>query len=160
MVPHILLLFLLLLSFVSLPLPYLGASRPCLVLIFVYYWSIYRPTLVPPVLCFALGIAMDILSGGPLGLNALVLVAVQWVVRGQRRFLMGQPYTTTWAVFTVILVFSALAQWGLYGLAHMQWPLLTPVAGSVALSLLLFPFITFIFVMIHRILPVASRTLG
>lgn len=159
-VPQILLVLLLLLSFVSLPLPYLGAARPCLVLIAVYYWSIYRPTLVPPVLCFAMGIVMDVLSGGPMGLNALILVAVQWIVRGQRRFLMGQSYPTIWAVFAVILVFSALAQWGLYGLAHMQWPVLVPVAGSVILSLLMFPFITLLFVIIHRILPVASRTLG
>ena len=159
-VPQVLLLFLLLLSFVSLPLPHVGVTRPYLVLMAVYYWSVYRPTLVPPVLCFVVGIVMDIISGGPLGLNALVLVIVQWIVRGQRRFLMGQPYTTTWAVFAVIVLISAVAQWGLYGLAQMQWPLFMPVAGSIFLSLLLFPFITLLFVIIHRILPVASRSLG
>lgn len=159
-VPQILFVFLLLLSFISLPLPYVGAVRPCLVLMAVYYWSVYRPTLVPPLLCFVAGIAMDILSGGPLGLNALVLVTMQWAVRSQRRFLMGQPYTTTWAVFAVILTFAAVAQWGLYGLAHLQWPLFMPVAASVVVSLLLYPLITFLFVMVHRILPVASRTLG
>jgi len=161
-VPQILLIFLLLLSYISLPLPlpYVGMVRPYLVLMGIYYWSVYRPTLVPPVLCFGLGIIMDILSGGFLGLNALVLVAVQWIVRGQRRFLMGQPYTTSWAVFALILIASALAQWGLYGLAHLQWPPLLPVAGSVILSFFLFPFVTLLFVMTHRILPVASRMLG
>lgn len=159
-VPLLLFGFLILFSFISLPLPHIGAARPYLALMAVFYWSVYRPRLVPPALCFAAGLMMDMLSGGPLGINALILVAVQWIVRGQRRFLMGQSYTTIWAVFAVILIFSALAQWGLYGLAHMAWPPLLPVAGSVGLSLCLFPFISYLFVLTHRILPVASRTLG
>lgn len=159
-VPHLQLLLLLLLGFVSLPLPYLGAAQPFLVLMHVFYWSIYRPLLTPPPLCFAAGIVMDILSGNPLGLDAFILVMVQWIVRGQRRFLMGQPYTTTWAVFAVILAGAGTAQWGLYGLAHFQWPPFLPVAGSIGLSLFLYPFITYIFVLTHRILPVASRMRG
>lgn len=159
-VPLLLFGFLILFSFVSLPVPHIGAIRPYLALMAVYYWSVYRPRLVPPGFCFAAGLLMDILSGGPLGINALILVAVQWVVRGQRRFLMGQSYTTIWAVFAVILVLAALTQWGLYGLAHMAWPPLLPVAVSVALSLFLFPFVSYLFVLTHRILPVASRPLG
>ena len=159
-VPQILLLLFVLLGFVPLPLPQIGAVRPLLVLMAVYYWSIYRPTLVPPALCFGVGLVMDILSGGALGLNALVLVAVQWIVRSQRRFLMGQPYAAIWAVFAVIVVLAAVALWGLYGLVHLHWTPFLPVVGAALLSLLLFPFVTLLFVAVHRILPVASRALG
>ncbi len=88
-IPLILLGLMILLGLLSLPVPYAGSARPALVLMAVYYWAIYRPTLVPPFLCFAAGLLTDILSGMPLGLNALVLVIVQWIVRSQRRFLMG-----------------------------------------------------------------------
>jgi rod shape-determining protein MreD len=156
-VPQILLALLVLLNFVSLPVPYVGAVKPHLVLMAIYYWSIYRPTLVPPALCFGIGIVMDILAGEPLGINALILVVVQLVVRGQRRFLMSQPYTTTWLGFAVVAVLAALAQWGLFGLAHMQWPPLLPAMGAVLVSIFLFPFLSLLFVTIHRILPVATR---
>lgn len=149
---------LVLLSVLSLPLPYAGSVRPCLVLMAVYYWSIFRPTLVPPVLCFAAGLLMDILSGIPLGVNALVLVAVQWVVRGQRRFLMAQPYKVLWAVFGLVVVLASGLTWLLFGIMQRSWAPLPPLAGTIAASFLLFPLVSWILIFVHRILPaVASR---
>ncbi len=159
-VPQILLLTLVLLNFVSLPLPYLGPVKPHLVLMAVYYWAIYRPTLVPPALCFGIGIVMDILAGEPLGITALILVVMQLVVRGQRRFLMSQPYTTTWLGFAVVAGLASLAQWALFGLAYMQWSPLLPAMSAALMSIFLFPFMSLVFVTIHRILPVATRTIG
>ena len=159
-IPYILLLVLFLLGFISMPLPHMGAVKPYFVLMAIYYWSIYRPTLMPPYLCFFMGLAMDALSGGPLGLSAMILVMMQWTVRSQRRFLRGQPYVTAWAVFALILTLFAALQWALFGLIHMQWPTIMPVIGSVAMSLFLYPFLTLLFVAVHKILPVASHPLA
>ena len=156
-VPQVLLLVLLLLNLMALPLPYAGMVKPALVMMAVYYWAIYRPTLVPPWLCFMTGLLMDIISGMPPGLNALILVAVQWLVRDQRRFLMGQPYITIWAVFGFVMTAAALLQWVLFGLAQ-GWAPLLPVAAAVLLSLFLFPIVTLLLVFTHRLLPVASRS--
>jgi rod shape-determining protein MreD len=156
-IPQILLALMILLGLLSLPVPYAGSARPALVLMAVYYWAIYRPTLVPPVLCFAAGLLTDILSGMPLGLNALVLVIVQWIVRSQRRFLMGQTYKVLWAIFALVAVLASAATWGLYGLLAMRWPPLAPVAGSAAVSICLFPFVSLLLIYVHKLLPVASR---
>ena len=156
-IPQILLGLMVLLGVMTLPLPYAGSARPSLVLMAVYYWSIYRPTLVPPFLCFFAGLLTDILSGMPLGLNALVLVVVQWIVRGQRRFLMGQTYKVLWAIFAIMAVMVSAATWGLYGAISMRWPPLAPLAGSVAVSVCLFPFVSLLLIYVHRMLPVASR---
>ena len=158
-VPQLLLVLFVILSFVTLPLTLLGEAKPYLILMIIYYWSIYRPTLVPPALCFIVGIVIDTLSGMPLGLNAAVFVAVRWVVSDQRRFLTGQPYITVWAAFGVVCSVAAAVQWALYGLVNMQWTGAFTVAMSVGLSLLVFPLISLLLIRIHRLLPVASRTL-
>ena len=52
-----------------------GLGAP-LFLMAVYYWSAYRPTLVPLWFVFFMGLLLDLLSGAPIGLNALVLVCL------------------------------------------------------------------------------------
>ena len=155
--PQCVLVALFFLNLVALPIPHAGAIKPQLVLMFIYYWAIYRPTLVPPWLCFATGILMDAISGMPLGVNALVFLVVHMVVRDQRRFLMGQPYVTIWAVFGLVAVLSSGVQWALYGVAGMTWSNVLPAMINPAVSFALFPFITLLLVRIHRFLPVASH---
>lgn len=152
-VPFILLGFLFLLNVTALPVPYMGTVKPFLVLMPVYYWAIYRPTLMPPALCFAIGLLLDFLSAQALGVNAISFVLVQMIVRDQRRFLMAQPYITTWAVFAFVVLGVGLLQWGLYGLVNMAWGPLTPVLFSMAITVFLFPVITLFLVITHRLLP-------
>ena len=160
MVPQALLILLLFLNMASVPLPYAGLVKAHFVLMAVYYWSIYRPGLVPPFLCFALGLAMDVIGGAALGLNALVFILVQWIVRDQRRFLMGQPYIVIWAIFGLVALCATVLQWGLNGLAGgMQWPELLPVIAGTMVSLPLFPLVTLILVLTHRLLPMPPRSL-
>ena len=155
--PQVFLLFVIVFSILALPFAYAGAVRPAFLLMVVYYWSIYRPTLMPPVLCFAAGLAVDMLSGAPPGLNAMELVAVQWLIAGQRRFLMGQNYLMLWAVFALVDGLAMAVQWGLYGLPHLHWasPLLP--AAAVGVSLLCFPLMTMLLIGLHKLLPAGSR---
>jgi rod shape-determining protein MreD len=158
-VPQLIFLVLILLSLVALPIPAAGLVKPYMVLMAIYYWAIYRPTLVPPVLCFAAGLIMDILTGMPLGLTAMVFVLVRWIVSSQRRFLRGQPYIAIWAFFGLVAVLAGLLQWGLLGLVHMHWSPPGPVGLTVLVSLFFFPFITLLLIGAHRLLPVASRAI-
>lgn len=156
-VPHALMGFLLLLNIAALPIFPAGMMKPQLVLMAVYYWSIYRPTLFPPFLCFTIGLLMDSLGGLPLGINAFILVLTQWVVRDQRRFLMGQPYSTIWAIFGFVSMASVFIQWALGGLPGFHWGSLVPLFSATLVSMFLFPFVTLLLIVAHRILPVASR---
>lgn len=155
--PYLLLSFFLLLNLVNIPAPFEHDIDPYFVLMAVYYWAIYRPGLVPPLLCFLTGLLLDTLSGAPLGLNAIILVGTQWLIRRQRRFLMGQPYITIMAGFAVIAMSCGLLQWALIGLAHGHWA--APLSGliSATASILLFPLVSLLLNLVHRILPVATR---
>ncbi len=155
LVPYLLALAMFVLDTVSVAIPQLSDIRPSLTLLTIFYWSIYRPTLFPVFIPFLAGLMFDVLANLPLGLTAIIFVLVQWLVRSQRRFLMGQPYITVWTGFAFIAILGAATQWGLFGLIEGGWPPLMPVAASVALTIFLFPAINVLLLMTHRLLPVA-----
>ncbi|MDB5490874.1 MAG: mreD [Micavibrio sp.] len=158
MVPVIFLAFLFMLSVVALPIPQIGHIKPAYILMTIYYWSIFRPTLVPPWICFFVGLLLDLLSNLTPGVNAVIFTLVQWVVRDQRQFLMGQPYIVLWFVFAFVTACAHMMQWGMYGLAAgLQWAPLLPVGISMAATFLLFPVISLVLILIHRVLPETQR---
>ena len=142
-----------LLDFIHIPLPLLGVLRPSLILIAVYYWSIYRPTLLPPLIIFCLGIITDFLSGLPTGLSAFLLLGIQWLVSNQRRFLMGQPFGMLWLGFGIVCCIAHFLFWGIIGALRLHWSDPMPVIGQTALSIMIFPLTGWILFHIHRILP-------
>ena len=70
----------------------LESAMPLLTLIACYYWTIYRPALMPSIALFFLGVLQDLVTGGPLGLMALVLLLVHWLVDAQRRVFLGKSF--------------------------------------------------------------------
>ena len=146
-------------SVINYSIPLTGEVRPHFLLAAVFYWAVYRPTLLPPWYVFVLGLLMDTLSGLPLGLNALILVAVHWVVRMQRLYLMGQSFLGLWIGFALTCFLSASAQWSLYALISRTLVPVGPSLASAGLTILLFPLISLLLILVHRILPVASKPL-
>jgi len=155
--PALLLVVLFLLSVTALPVPRFGPVKPALLLMAIYYWSIYRPTITPPWLCFSIGLLLDFVSGLPLGVNAIVLTLVQMIVRDQRRFLMGQPYITIWAVFSLVVALAAALQWALYGLVNFHWAPPMPIMMNLIASVFLFPAVTLLLILVHRVLPTVQK---
>lgn len=141
------------LGLVNVALPYAGEIRPLFLLMAVYYWAVFRPTLIPPVMAFIWGVLFDVLAGFPIGMNALLLVFVQWIVRDQRLFLMGQSYGTLWLGFAVTVAGYSLAQWALFALMSFSLPDYKPAAAAGLLSVGLFPVVSLLLVSAHRLLP-------
>ena len=151
--------FLIFMNVISFSIPYAGEVRPFFVLMAIYYWAIYRPTLIPPVLTFIIGVLLDLLAGFPVGLHAILFLILQWAVSDNRVFLMGQPYSMVWLGFGLTCVGFVFLE-GLFFLAYIGGlPSLQVVLSSIALSVLLFPLITLLFIAAHRILPTTLKTL-
>lgn len=155
---HFFLFVLLMFNLTALPVQALGDVNPFWALTAIFYWAVYRPTLVPPALCFFAGLSIDLLSGGLLGQNAFIFVMVQWLVRSQRRFLMGQPYLMTWLVFGFMVSSVGLAQWAMQSVMVMQLLNILPVILSALVSFFLFPYISLLLNGLHRLLPVARTS--
>lgn len=101
-VPVSLAFVLVLLSIVPLRVPLLNLVFPALALVSIYYWTLYRPDLMPPAAAFAIGLADDVLSGAPLGVNALVFVLVHAAVNTQRGFFLGKSFAIVWLGFALL----------------------------------------------------------
>ncbi len=148
--------FLFTLNLVNFAIPHAGDIRPLFLLMAVYYWAIFRPTLIPPLMAFVWGVLFDVLSGMPVGMTALLFLIIQWVVRDQRLFLMGQSFVTLWLGFSVTAVVYGLIQWSLFALFTLSLPDYRPAAGTILLSIGLFPLISLLLVFTHRFLPQES----
>lgn len=131
--------------------------QPYFVLIPIYYWAVYRPTLIPVIMTFTMGVLLDLLSGVPLGINTIPLLFVQWIVKNQRLFLMGQPFMVVSLGFFLSCCVYALFQWVVFSFAFLQFLPITPLLISIIFSVCLFPLFAMLFVVLHRFLPVASK---
>ncbi len=96
------------LSAMPLRIPDFGPISPNVGLIAAYYWGIYRPDLFPAPAAFAVGLWQDVLVGTPLGMNALVLLAIHWFILGQRRFFQGKSFAVVWWAFAMVATAAAV----------------------------------------------------
>lgn len=112
--PFALALLLVMAGMVPLRLPDLSPIVPLFGLIAVYYWSIYRPDLLPGWAVFLLGLVQDLLSGGPVGVYALVFLLLSAAVGSQRRFLATGSFTVVWAIFLPVAATAFFLMWLLY----------------------------------------------
>ena len=139
--PGLLTLLLVFLGAVPIGAPLIGPVLPAFSLIAVFVFSIYRPDLLPHWLAFLVGLVQDLLIGGPLGLNALLLLLVQGLCSSQRRFLAGRAFWLVWLGFVLLSVPAALAQWAV-ACAYLM--ALIPIRDSLmqaTVTVALFPLI-------------------
>lgn len=116
-----------------------GEIRPSFMVMAVYYWAIMCPPMLSPVAAFISGAIFDLITGCPLGLNALTLVVVQWLTRAQRKFLLGQPFLVMWAGLGLVTVGAGVLQWALVSLFNWAVLPLEPTLISALLTTAIFP---------------------
>ena len=122
-------------------LPKSSLAAPILALISVYYWSVFRPELMPAGAAFLIGLMVDVLSGGPPGLNALVLILVHWAASGQRRVLAGKSFAVAWLGYLLIAAGAAIINWFFASLFHTTAIESVPLVVSRAIGTAAYPLV-------------------
>lgn len=140
-------------NLVNFSIPHTGDIRPLFLLMAIYYWTVFRPTLIPPMMAFVWGLMFDLMSGLPVGMNALIFLIIQWVVRDQRLYLMGQSFFMLWAGYAMTALVYSVMQWGIFALVYSTLPDYRPPAITCLLSIGLFPLVCLLLIAAHRILP-------
>lgn len=120
--PIALTLIIVVLNVVPLRLPAYPILAPDFALMAVFYWTVHRPDLMPAWAVFIVGLLDDILTGAPLGANALVLVVVHAVIIGQHRLFRGMGFAIIWWAFSVTVPLAHLLD-SLVGLAAIRAPI-------------------------------------
>lgn len=136
----------------AIPLEFfnIGEIRPAFMLIAIYYMTILRPSMISSLLVFLIGLMLDLVSSYPLGLNALILVSVQWLVKGQRKLLMSQPFKIVWGGFFLVALVVGFLQWAVLSLFNFSIYSPKPVIFSALLSSCIFPLLALPLSLIHK----------
>ena len=149
--PALFTMILVVINMVPLHIPGIARIMPVLPLIAVYHWAVYRPTLLPAPVVFAIGLLHDVLSGAPLGVNALVYLGVYGIVIFQQRFFTGKSFLVVWLGFALISFVATVVAWML--VSFLSSALVEPNAAvfQFALNVGFFPLIAWIFLRYQRV---------
>ncbi len=139
-----------LLGVVAWPLPWLGPIAPPLALMAVYYWAVHRPDLFRPGMAFVIGLINDVVNYLPLGVSALLFVALHQVVLRRRRFFAGHSFLMLWCGFALAVLAVQLAAWVLITLVQWRAAPAMPLAMQTALAILVFPFPCWLLIRVQR----------
>lgn len=129
------------------------AVAPSLPLIAVFFWTLWRPDLMPALAVFAIGLLYDVLSGLPIGVGAEVLVGVHAVVTTQRPFLTGKSFGILWLGFAMVAAAALLLGWLLTCIYYMT--LITPerVLFQIFTTIGFFPVLCWLLLRCQMVLP-------
>jgi rod shape-determining protein MreD len=128
-----------LLSILPVHAPGYAALSPAFTLMALYHWTVYRPDLLPPSGLFAIGLAQDLLGGGPVGVGALTLLIARAAVLRGRRHLVSRDFPVVWAGFLVLSLATMLALWGVHCVLALSWFDVRNTVFRTALTVAIFP---------------------
>ena len=143
--PAVLTLVLVIIYVMPLHIPGFSRVAPLLPLMAVYHWAIFRPRLLPAYLVFLIGLLQDVLTGAPIGVNALVLLAVHGAVLSQKKFFIGKSFYILWLGFSVIAAGALAVNWVLISVLNLTLVEPRTVIFQYLLTLGFFPAIAFMF---------------
>ncbi len=140
------------LIFLSLPLgiPGQAALQPVWAAINVFFWSVFRPSALPPPVVFAEALLLDLLTQGPIGIQVLLLLLLQAVALRYRRGLARGGFVLVWFVFAIFAAGAAFGEWVLVSL--LTWRLLPPWPAlfECGLAAGLYPLLAGYLTLVHR----------
>lgn len=152
-VAYVVIIFLWIVDMISLNIADFQDIKPSFMLMGIFYWSIYRPTLIPSWLVFVMGLILDLVTGLPVGLNACLLVVIQRIFIDQRLTFAGQPFLTVFFGYMSVSAFFYGAQWLIFGVIQNYFVGLDIMLGKVIMALMFFPLLYLLIHMTHKVLP-------
>lgn len=111
----------------------------------IYFFVLTRPAMMTPISVFLIGIFHDLLSGGPLGLWALVYLASYGVGMSLRLLFIGRSAGAAWPGFVIVCALSGLVVWFFASLFYQTVVPIVAVAGQMFITAALFPLLAWIF---------------
>ncbi len=148
--PVLLTFLLLVISRLPFGIEGLESAMPLLTLMAAYFWTIYRPNLMPSIALFLLGLLQDLVTGGPLGLMALVLLLVHWLVDAQRRVFLGKSFVVAWWGFGLVALGAEGVIWLLACIYYDDLLGVKPFAFQFMLTVAIYPCFAWLFSWVQR----------
>lgn len=129
-----------LLSLQSLQVFSIGLANPDLVMVFVLIYVFSRGAFKGEIFAFFVGMILDIMSGGLLGLNAFVFTTLSFLSTSFQRMVK----ITNLVVFLVYMIVATVLKYFIYhvflhiyqGIGIFDWYLLLKIPGEIFLNVI------------------------
>ena len=134
-------------------------ALPLLPFAAIHYWARSRPASMPCTFVFAAGLAVDVLSYGPLGYWSLVYLMGLGLAAGLARVLLDSSPLADCTSFCAAIALLALIAWSLasvYFIRFIDWQ---PMATAAAMLAAAYPFVHLLLAPLERWLA-GPRTLN
>lgn len=138
---------LLVLAAVPVGLPGLvpAVALPC-----VFFWSVFRPTALPPLAVFGLGLLEDLLTAAPVGAGVLTLLVVGGLATRWRPFLARRSFLAVWLAYCGVAIGAAALGWVLQVVLGWRLAPTAPALYQVMLSAGLYPILAGLHTWVHE----------
>lgn len=91
----------------------------------IYYWTVYRPQLLPCAAILFLSLLKDIIEYNTLGISSLSALFFQLIILSQRKFLFNRAFIVVWLGFAfclaIILVLQVILQNSAWTIFVSRW---------------------------------------
>jgi rod shape-determining protein MreD len=143
---------LLLITATPLGLPGQAELQQAAALSCVFFWSLFRPASMPPVVVFLLGLLTDLLGYAPPGVSVLTLLVAHGFAVLWRRKLVRMGFLVVWIAFISVICGASALEWALTSL--LTFRLLPPGSAffQAAIGLGLYPLIAVMLTRAHQTL--------
>jgi rod shape-determining protein MreD len=118
----------------------LQLPEPVFPLAVVFAWAIIRPSVLAPMAIVVMGLFLDIVWGGPLGLWALILLVAYALVLGGRSMSAGQSRGALWVWYGFVTAFSIGLGFMIVAVRDHAMPGLLSLGWQYLATLILYPF--------------------
>ena len=123
----------------------------------VFFWSLYRPASLPALLVFAIGLLLDLLAQGPIGVHVFILLLVHATALRLRRTLTRSGFATVWLMFCGVAAASAAVEWLLVSLFNWRLPPPWPGVFEFGIAAGFHPFLAYYLIALHRSVAAPER---
>lgn len=117
----------------------LKLPEPILPMVLAFAWPLIRPTVLGPVVLFAVGVFLDIFLYHPLGLWPMALLGVYGLILGARSFLTGQDTLVLFGWYSAVVMLALTVIYLIATVIAGNAPSLVAFMGQAIPTLLLFP---------------------
>jgi rod shape-determining protein MreD len=127
-----------------------AALLPAVTFASVWFWSLFRPTAMPPPVVFMIGLLFDLLGWLPIGVGVLTLLMAHGLAQRWRRPLAPHGFALVWFAFACVAVAASSLDWALGML--LTWRLLPPgpAVFQAVLAAAAYPALAILFAGAHR----------
>jgi len=123
----------------------------------IYYWAIYRPTILPPLLLFIAGLIKDLFLANPyIGLTSCLFLAVYLLTKQQRSYLAGQSFIMIWVGYCIVASSTMFVYWLVHCLHQLSFEHVLEFLFETLCMIILFPLILPALGAFNKLLPNVS----